>query len=238
MDQPCFCLCWSHALPNTSVDMYASDCTITEAVEEKLNNDLHEESKWCEENKMVINAEKTKIMLITTRQKSQHLHTTDPDEQINGENIQVVNSERLLRVEIDRFLSWSSHVQKTHTTIARYITLLCMIKKYFPYQARQTFCSFILPHMDYCSTLWGEASAAEDIHKLQKCAARVITDSPYRMPSAPLFEQLRIQESAWLRIIRANFLNQYKLSHPETHAHMPEVTYTHHEPGHSCTRTH
>ena len=51
---------------SASVDMYADDSTITatgkttEAVEEKLNNDLHEVSKWCEENKMVINAEKTK----------------------------------------------------------------------------------------------------------------------------------------------------------------------------------
>ena len=90
------------------------------------------------------------------------------------------------------FLSWSSHVQKTHTTIARLIALLCRINKYLPHQARQTFYhSFILPHMDYCSTLCGDASAAERIHKLQKRAARVITDSPYRTPSAPLFEQLR-----------------------------------------------
>ena len=55
----------------------------------------------------------------------------------------------------------------------------CRIKKYLPYQTRQTFYhSFILPHMDYCSTLWGDASAAERIHKLQKRAARVITYSP------------------------------------------------------------
>ena len=183
---------------SASVDMYTDDSTITatgkttEAVEEKLNNDLHEVSKWCEENKMVINAENTKMMLVTTRQKWQHLHKTDPDVQINDKNLQVVNSERLLRVQIDHFLSLSSHVQKTHTTIARHIALLCRIKKYLPYQAKQTFYhSFILPHMDYCSTLWGDASAAERIHKLQKRAARVITNSPYRTPSAPLFEQFR-----------------------------------------------
>ena len=45
---------------SASVYMYADDSTITatgkttEAVEEKLNNDLHDVSKWCEENKMVI----------------------------------------------------------------------------------------------------------------------------------------------------------------------------------------
>ena len=124
-----------------------------------------------------------KIMLITTRQKWQHLPKTDPEVQINDNNIQVVNGERLLGVQIDHFLSWSTHVQKTPTTIARYTALLCRIKKYLPYQARQTFYySFILPHMDYCSTLWGDASATERIHELQKRAARVITDSPYRTP--------------------------------------------------------
>ena len=93
--------------------------------------------------------------------------------QINYKNLQLVNGERLLGVEIDHFLSWSSHVQKTHTTmIAKHIALLCRIKKYLPHQARQTFYhSFILPHMDYCSTLWGDSSAAERIHKLQKRAA-------------------------------------------------------------------
>ena len=183
---------------SASVDMYADDYIITatgkttQAVEVKLNKDLHKISKWCEENKMVINAEKTKIMLITTRQKWQHLRTTDPNVHIIGENIQVVNSERLLGVQIDHFHSWSSHLQTIHTTIARYIALLCRIKKYLPYQARQTFYhSFFLPHMDYCSTLWGDSSAAGRIHMLQKRAARVLTDSPYRTPSAPLFEQLR-----------------------------------------------
>ena len=42
---------------SASVDMYADDSTITatgkttDAVEEKLNNDLHDVSKWCEESK-------------------------------------------------------------------------------------------------------------------------------------------------------------------------------------------
>ena len=78
--------------------------------------------------------------------------------------LQVVNGERLLGVEIDHFLSWSSHVQKTHTTIARHIALLCRINKYLPRQARQTFYhSVILPHMDYCSTLYGETRVLQSV---------------------------------------------------------------------------
>ncbi len=47
--------------------------------------------------------------------KWQHLHTTYPDVQINGENIQLVNSEILLMAHIDNFRSWFSHKQNTHT---------------------------------------------------------------------------------------------------------------------------
>lgn len=180
-----------------SVDMYADDSTISatgktvQTIEQSLNNDLQEISKWCDENRMVINAEKTKIMIITTRQKCQHLDKTDIEICIKGDKLQVVESERLLGLQVDNFLTWNAHVHKTHNTIAGNLALLCRIKKYLPYQARKTFYnSYILPHMDYCSTLWGNANSSEHIYKLQRRAARIIPDSEYRAPSAPLLKQL------------------------------------------------
>ena len=58
-------------------------------------------------------------------------------------------------------------------------------------QRRKTFYnSYILPHMDYCITLWDNATTSHRIYKLQRRAARIITDSEYRAPSDPLLEQL------------------------------------------------
>ena len=46
--------------------------------------------------------------------------------------------------------------------------------------------------MDYCSTLWGNATISDRIYKLQRRAATIITDSEYRAPSDPLLEQLNL----------------------------------------------
>ena len=67
----------------------------------------------------------------------------------------------------------------------------CRITKYLPHQARKTFYnSYVLPHMDYCSTLWGNANSPERIYKLQRRAARITANCKCRAPSDPLLKQL------------------------------------------------
>jgi len=140
---------------------------------------------------MVINVEKTKIMIVITRQKWQHLDKTDVNICINGDKLQVVEKKRLLGLHVNNFLTWKAHIQNIHSTIARKLALLCRIKQYLPCNARTMFYnSYILPHMDYCSTLWGNATTSDRIYKLERRAARIITDSEYRAPSDPLLEQL------------------------------------------------
>ena len=57
--------------------------------------------------------------------------------------------------------------------------------------------SYILPSLDYCLTIWGNAPKThiERLHKLQKCAARIILDAAPDAPSQPLFNDLN-----WLNI--------------------------------------
>ena len=59
----------------TSTDLYADDTTIydiqsnIETLQQNLKNSLILLHKWCRENGMVINTDKTKVMLIISRQK-------------------------------------------------------------------------------------------------------------------------------------------------------------------------
>ena len=49
-----------------------------------------------------------------------------------------------------------------------------------------------MPHLTYCNVAWGNTYSSH-VHKLQvlqKRALRLITNSPYRSPSIPLFLQL------------------------------------------------
>ena len=55
------------------------------------------------------------------------------------------------------------------------------------------FNAYILPHLDYCCTIWGYSTneSLNQIFKFQKRAARIILDQPYDAPSAALFKQLK-----------------------------------------------
>ena len=74
------------------------------------------------------------------------------------------------------------------------------IKDCLPHQTKVTFYNcYILPYLDYCSTIWGNVAASEIIklHRLQKRAARTVTDSGHLASSIPLMQQL-----CWLSLLQ------------------------------------
>ena len=106
----------------SNVDMHADDSSISacgknvQEIELKLNNDLQEISNWCDANRMVVNVEKPKIMFVTTRQIWQHLDKTDVDICIKGDELQLVENERVLGLHVDNFLSPGRPIYKIYTT--------------------------------------------------------------------------------------------------------------------------
>ena len=132
-------------------------------------------------------------MIVTTRQKWQHHGKTDVNICIKGDKLHVESKVRgyLIGLHVDNVLTWKAHIQNIHNMIAGKLALLCRMKQYLPYNARKTFYnSYILPHIDYCSTLCGNATTSDRIYTLQRRAARIITDSEYWAASDPLLEQL------------------------------------------------
>ncbi len=87
----------------------------------------------------------------------------------NNTMLENVNSEKLLWVIIDKYLSWKHHIDKTAKTLSKNIALLKRIRKYLPHQTRLTFYkTFIQPHIDYFSAIWGQSPHISRIHILQK----------------------------------------------------------------------
>ncbi len=111
-----------------------------EDLEVKLNSDMAKVNKWCRDNKMAINCDKTKVMLITTYQKEAKLDSTHVsvicDDNTELEN---VNSNTLFDVIIDKNLIWKFHIDKTAKSICCNLALLRTIRKYLPHQTRITF---------------------------------------------------------------------------------------------------
>ena len=133
----------------------------------------------------------TLVMMITTQQRWLKLEKKEPDVFIRGQRLEVVEWEKLLGLQLDHFLTWSTHIKRVHGIVSGYLALLQCIKDCLPRQTRLTFYNcYMLPHLDYCITIWGNTSSVIWLYRLQKRAARIITDSKYLAPSALMLKQL------------------------------------------------
>ena len=181
--------------------LYADDATLTASsknirtIEEKLNNNCQAASEWSHNNDMVVNAKKCNSMVLATRQRmARATSDTNLKININNEPIPSVDKTKLLGLHIDNNLTWKEQIKHIHNKIASNLYLLKQIKSYLSINDRKLFYnSYILPHFDYCSTIYGNCAhyLLTDIIKLQKRAARLILDKDYTTPSSDLFKQLQ-----------------------------------------------
>ncbi len=142
---------------------------------------------------MTVNAEKTKVMLATAYQRETKLQTSEIKVIFNNTMLENVNSGKLLGVISDKHLIWKHHIDKTAKTLSKNIALLKGIRKYLLHQTRLTFYkTFIQPHIDYSSTIWGQSPHISRIHILQKISLRLIMNVPNLTHSAPLFKECQV----------------------------------------------
>ncbi|KAK3098946.1 hypothetical protein FSP39_024557 [Pinctada imbricata] len=180
---------------NSVLDLFADDATLHKAhnnlsdIEHHMNEDIDHICCWCKENQMVINEDKTKCMLVGTHQKISRLPCNILKLKVNERPIENLTSDKLLGVHIDNHLQFDKHITEVCKSVTQKISLLRKIKKYLGRQHRILYYNaYILPLIDYCLTVYGNASKThlERILKLQKCAARVIMDAPPDTPSQSL----------------------------------------------------
>ena len=87
-----------------------SDMTTLQCNLQKSLNFLHE---WCRKNGMVLNTLKTKVMLITSRQKRNDLHEGDLSRKYIDIEIKMTTSDKILGVYVlpDENLTCNNHYQ-------------------------------------------------------------------------------------------------------------------------------
>ena len=147
---------------------------------------------WLTRNAMVPNVSKTKQMFVSASNKDFSSELLQL--KLNNNPLEIVKSERLLGLQVDQNLTWKLQVNKIIKKCNSLLYLLQRIKFCLDKSSRILFYNaYILPHLDYCCTVWGNCSnqLQQDIIKFQKRAARVILDKAFDEPSAPLFNQLK-----------------------------------------------
>lgn len=108
-----------------------------------------------------------------------------------------VKHAKLLGVIIDAVLSWEEQVKAVAGKISKRLGLLRRLRPVLPRETIQTLFNCIaLPHFNYCSTVWGNASAStlRPVVLLLNQAARVLTGARRYSHVTPLYTRLK-----WLR---------------------------------------
>ena len=160
-----------------------------------INRELSEVSNWFKANKLSVNATKTNYMIMGT----QHDMTSMEDHSVSNVDIILdktklkrVDKTKFLGVTIDENLSWKNHIDGITKTISRNIGMINKLKFIIPERILHTlYCTLVLPYINYGILIWGKACKTylEKIHKLQKWAVRIISNSHYRSHSAPFFSK-------------------------------------------------
>ena len=88
---------------------YASASNLTD-VQVQLQRDLSNTATWTKDHGMAAHPQKTKYMIIGTRQKLSRCEESVLSLCLDGRQLEQTQEERLLGLDMDPSLSWSSHV--------------------------------------------------------------------------------------------------------------------------------
>ena len=188
------------------LELYADDTTLTasaditkcDGLNLTLTNALHEVEHWANANKLPLNEKKTKTLLITGKRLHDKLEPSSRNlgvQTSSGHSLLQEPSAKVLGLEIDSELSFSTHVDSICKKLASRIGILNKIKINLPLSQRILFYNSITrPIFNYVNAAWLERSSKENVIRLlrlQKRAARIILDAGPWSPSVPLFNRLK-----------------------------------------------
>ena len=125
--------------PEVDCEMFADDSTLHTAgndvqeIESRLQKSLTEISTWCKSNSMLIHPQKTKSMLVSTRQKLQNT----PDSlslTLGSTPVEQVFEHRVLGITIDDQFKWEAHTDQVCKKLSQNIFLLSKLKHFVKVQ--------------------------------------------------------------------------------------------------------
>ena len=175
---------------------------------------------------MVAHPEKTKYMIIGTRQKLSRCEECALTLFFDDRKLEQAQEECLLGLDIDPILSWSNHVANLRKELLNCVAVLARIKKFLPIKYRIIlFNASIKPILEYCVSVWASCNVGllADIFKVQKRCARLILDAPFRARTLPLFyklgwlpinhicieRRLILFKKSWMDLLLTTYLRNY-----------------------------
>ena len=188
---------------------------------------------WTEMNHMALHPDKTKFMLITTRQKRQNLVTNLPLLTIKSDVIEEVQDHKVLGITIDNNLSWTPHVNALCKKISTKVFQLSRLKHFVNFPTRKLFfTSHIQSLIDYGSALWDSTSKStlKPLQSLHRRALKLIVlkqssleqDDHNLLHILPLHTRLKYNKGIYMKkIMVGNAPFPINLTHDQIKINIP-----------------
>lgn len=163
-------LCNYHLFADDTL-LYLAGKNCDEVIEQ-LNSILGRLNQWLQTNKLKLNIDKTKCMIISS--KEQHPTQTV---KIDNQCIEVVHKIKYLGIIVDNRLHFRDHAEYISGKIAQKIGVLRRVRSNVSAQtALLIYKTIVLPHFIYCPTVLYSmyGGDVERLQKLQNMAMRVI----------------------------------------------------------------
>ena len=171
---------------NVFLDLFADDSSLhchdknVQVIQTHLQDSINEVEDWCKFNRMALHPQKTKSMVIATRQKHQ-IRPLQLNLTLNSNYIEQVREHKVLGIIIDEKPSWSSQVECISKRLSQNIFLLSKLRLYVDSDALKLFFfAHCLSHINYASTIWCNAADAhiKHLNALHKRAVKMIRYVP------------------------------------------------------------
>ena len=163
------------SLSNMKVLHFADDSTLYFEINKNttcntlINRDLESLNNWLLANKLYLNIDKTKYMIIHNRGRPPDLNLN-----IGGSLINRCNIHKFLGVYIDDQLNFRKHVETLNSKISRNLGVLRRIKFFVPLSVlKNIFYAFINSHYTYAITTYGFTNSLQ-MNKLKNLIDRSI----------------------------------------------------------------
>ena len=152
---------------------------------------------WLHRNKLFLNTDKTKIMLVGTSARLNKVQNGQFSVSVNGCQLENVEHMKCLGVIIDKELKWHKHVNSVIQKVCCKAALIRRVKPYLNVDTLNVlYKALVQPHFDYCGIAW-YGRFNDDINKLdvlQKRCARIILGVDFLTPSIEMFNKLKWEQ--------------------------------------------
>jgi len=165
-------------IPHCSCHKFVDDITLTEILGKSTSSTMKEETKelvkWSQDNKMLINCNKTKEMILG-KAKLDNI----PRLQIDGNQIERVSDFKILGLQLSDNLHWDCNVEFICNKISSKLYFLKLLKRVglSTDDLQYFYVTVIRPISEYACTVWNHnltSTLSDQLESYQKRALRII----------------------------------------------------------------